>query len=110
LDIIGAFGLPLILMPLSTVGQRRAAGEWALRWLISQERSHVIGPDLHKHEQRSLRNDHGQHGRDPISSCSSWSGTFEPCGPLDQAERDCVPELPVHRKQPELPPDQAPRL
>jgi len=39
LDIIGVFGLPLILMPLSTTGQRRAAGEWALRWLISQERN-----------------------------------------------------------------------
>lgn len=38
LDIIGEHGLPLMLLPLSTTGQRRAAGEWALRWLLSQER------------------------------------------------------------------------
>ena len=39
LDIIGEHGLPLMLLPLSTTGQRRAAGEWALRWLLSQERN-----------------------------------------------------------------------
>ena len=108
LDIIGAFGLPLILMPLSTVGQRRAAGEWALRWLISQERSHVIGPDLHQHEQRSLRNDHGGCGRGTNGCSTDRSSTSEPCDPFNQAGRDCVPELPVHREQSELPPDQDP--
>ena len=37
LDIMGEYGLPLMLLPLTTIGQRRAAGEWSLRWLLSQE-------------------------------------------------------------------------
>ena len=48
LDIIGEHRLPLMLLPLSTTGQRRAAGEWALRWLLSQER-HGTG---HPHDGR----------------------------------------------------------
>jgi hypothetical protein len=43
LDIMGEYQLPLMLLPLSTTGQRRAAGEWALRWLLSQEH-HVTSP------------------------------------------------------------------
>ena len=50
LDIIGEHGLPLMLLPLSTVGQRRAAGEWALRWLLSQER-HGTRPAHHGNQE-----------------------------------------------------------
>ena len=45
LDIIGEHGLPLMLLPLSTTGQRRAAGEWALRWLLSQDSSRKQEPE-----------------------------------------------------------------
>ena len=50
LDIIGEHGLPLMLLPLSTTGQRRAAGEWALRWLLSQEH-HATSSAHHRRQE-----------------------------------------------------------
>lgn len=35
--ILQEFAIGLIVLPTSTAGQRRAAGEWAARWLITQE-------------------------------------------------------------------------
>jgi hypothetical protein len=64
LDIIGEHGLPLMLLPLSTTGQRRAAGEWALRWLLSQER-HVVRHPQHGRQELSEGNIHGVDGNCP---------------------------------------------
>lgn len=62
LDIIGEHGLPLMLLPLSTVGQRRAAGEWALRWLLAQEKHGTCPADDGRQELRVLEDGHGGGG------------------------------------------------
>ena len=54
LDIMGEYGLPLMLLPLSTIGQRRAAGEWSLRWLLSQEH-HGTRPTHNRCQELSPR-------------------------------------------------------
>jgi hypothetical protein len=59
LDIIGEHGLPLMLLPLSTTGQRRAAGEWALRWLLSQEHH---GSRHSHHGRQELQQEHADLG------------------------------------------------
>jgi ERCC4-type nuclease len=46
--ILQEYAIGLIVLPTSTAGQRRAAGEWAARWLITQEH-HVI---RHTHDRR----------------------------------------------------------
>jgi hypothetical protein len=35
--ILQEYAIGLMVLPTSTAGQRRAAGEWAARWLITQE-------------------------------------------------------------------------
>lgn len=46
LDIIGERGIDLMVLPVSTPAQRRGAGEWALRWLLSQEKTDAYQRDL----------------------------------------------------------------
>lgn len=85
LDIIGVFGLPLILMPLNTVAQRRAAGEWALRWLISREQKHELSPDLHQHQLGSLRNEDGIAERSEVDGGPVVGDPGQPPAPGNQA-------------------------
>jgi hypothetical protein len=75
LDIIGEHGLPLMLLPLSTTGQRRAAGEWALRWLLSQERNGTGHPH------------HGRQELQPQHVHVSDVGNPEPGDDHDPADR-----------------------
>lgn len=37
LRILNEYRIQLLVLPTSTAGQRRAAGEWTARWLITQE-------------------------------------------------------------------------
>ncbi len=56
--ILQEYAIGLMVLPTSTAGQRRAAGEWAARWLITQEH-HVIH---HTHDRRQELSEGNVHG------------------------------------------------
>ena len=51
LRILNEYRIQLLVLPTSTAGQRRAAGEWTARWLITQEH-HGTSPTDNRHEER----------------------------------------------------------
>ena len=59
LRILQEHGIGLMVLPTGTPAQRRAAGEWTARWLITQETRDVIHADLHQHDDEQLRDAHG---------------------------------------------------
>ena len=61
--ILQEYAIGLIVLPTSTAGQRRAAGEWAARWLITQEH-HVIRHPHDRREELPTGILHGGHGSD----------------------------------------------
>jgi hypothetical protein len=91
LDIMGEYGLPLMLLPLSTIGQRRAAGEWSLRWLLSQEH-HGTGHTSNRDKELSSRivHDHGS------STCPDHDG--DKASVIEHGSGECCV-----RREPELP-------
>ena len=58
LRILQEYAIGLIVLPTGTAGQRRAAGEWTARWLITQEH-HGIRHPHDRHEELPLRTVHG---------------------------------------------------
>lgn len=48
--ILQEYAIGLMVLPTGTAGQRRAAGEWTARWLITQEH-HGTGPADDRHEE-----------------------------------------------------------
>jgi hypothetical protein len=44
LRILNEYRIQLLVLPTSTAGQRRAAGEWTARWLITQEHHDTRDP------------------------------------------------------------------
>jgi hypothetical protein len=57
--ILQEYAIGLMVLPTGTAGQRRAAGEWTARWLITQER-HGTGSAHHGHQElQGLQRDGG---------------------------------------------------
>jgi ERCC4-type nuclease len=54
LRILQEHGIGLMVLPTGTPAQRRAAGEWTARWLITQETRDAIHADLHQHDDGKL--------------------------------------------------------
>jgi hypothetical protein len=50
LRILNEYRIQLLVLPTSTAGQRRAAGEWTARWLITQEH-HVTSNTSNRSEE-----------------------------------------------------------
>lgn len=48
--ILQEYAIGLMVLPTATPNQRRAAGEWTARWLITQEH-HVARPDHHRNQE-----------------------------------------------------------
>ena len=59
LRILNEHSIGLMVLPTGTPAQRRAAGEWTARWLITQETRDGLHADLHEHHDKQLRNANG---------------------------------------------------
>ena len=65
LRILNEYRIQLLVLPTSTAGQRRAAGEWTARWLITQEH-HGTCNTSNRDKELSARQSDGSDGK-----CSS---------------------------------------
>lgn len=60
LRILNEYRIQLLVLPTSTAGQRRAAGEWTARWLITQEH-HGTSPTDNRNQELSQSESGHQH-------------------------------------------------
>lgn len=90
LRILNEYRIQLLVLPTSTAGQRRAAGEWTARWLITQEHYGTCNTSNRSQELSASQPGGSNREHSPKQDCDRDSASLG----IGQRSAGVEPELP----------------